>query len=113
MGSLDTVGRSRLPGPDRQFPELLDSWAVNIDVPIAERKLVSRNLNKLSRRSESMKTINILAISLACLILAVSAFGQNASTGALTGNVTDSNGAAVAGAQVKIVNESNGEERTV
>jgi hypothetical protein len=38
---------------------------------------------------------------------------QTASTGALTGTVSDPNAAAVSGAQVKVTNEATGEERTV
>jgi len=60
-----------------------------------------------------MRTIKTLKISLACLIFAVAGLAQNASTGALTGTVSDSNGAVVAGARVKVTNEATGVERSL
>src|SRR4051812_17656886 len=38
---------------------------------------------------------------------------QTGNTGALTGVVSDTNGAIVSGAQIKVTNEATGEERTV
>jgi len=48
-----------------------------------------------------------------CLLAAAPALAQTANTGALTGAVTDQNGAALAGVQVKVTNEATGEARTV
>jgi outer membrane receptor protein involved in Fe transport len=64
-----------------------------------------RNLCSVARR-----------IALGCLILlleAAMAFAQTAGTGALAGTITDSSGAVVPDAQVRITNTSTGEERTV
>ncbi len=60
-----------------------------------------------------MKTIQIFCISVLCLIIVVTSSAQTAGTGAVTGTASDANGAAVAGAQVKVTNERTGEERTV
>jgi hypothetical protein len=61
-----------------------------------------------------MKTMmSILSLGIICLLLISPnrAFAQTASTGALTGNVTDSNRAVVPQAQVKVTNEATGESR--
>ena len=55
----------------------------------------------------------ILRLSMACLLLSLSAMAQTGSTGALTGTVSDPTGAVVAGAQVKATNGATGQERTV
>ena len=55
--------------------------------------------------------ITLLSIVLAALCLSVSTFGQSGTTG-ISGTVTDQNGAAVAGATVKIVNPGTGFNRT-
>ncbi|HYW74386.1 MAG TPA: carboxypeptidase-like regulatory domain-containing protein, partial [Pyrinomonadaceae bacterium] len=56
-----------------------------------------------------------LIIRLSVLILGFNlyAVAQTANTGALTGEVTDPNGAIVAGAQVTVTNEATGEKRDV
>ncbi|HWP42831.1 MAG TPA: carboxypeptidase-like regulatory domain-containing protein, partial [Blastocatellia bacterium] len=60
-------------------------------------------------------TRSILSLALICLLLisASGAFAQTASTGALTGTITDTNRAVVSGAQVRVINEATGEARTV
>jgi hypothetical protein len=65
-----------------------------------------------------MKRINLtvcvlLAGALACLLLSFPALAQTAGTGALTGAVTDNNGAVVPEAKVIVTNEATGEARTV
>ena len=61
-----------------------------------------------------MSALSILFRSLLALILlSLPIVAQTAGTGALTGTITDANGAAVLGAQVTVVNESTGEDRTV
>ncbi len=55
---------------------------------------------------------NLLAAFTICLCFALSAFAQTV-TGTLQGNITDANGAAVAGAEVRIKNAGTGQERTV
>jgi Carboxypeptidase regulatory-like domain len=56
-------------------------------------------------------------LAVACVSLLLSfvslASAQTASTGALTGTVTDATGAAIRGVQVKLTNEATGEVRTV
>lgn len=54
-----------------------------------------------------------LAGGLVVLLLGLSAFAQTASTGALTGIVTDNNGAVVPAAKVVLTNEKTGEARSV
>src|SRR5262245_19239168 len=54
-----------------------------------------------------------LAGALACLLLSFSALAQTAGTGALTGAVTDNNGAIILEAKVTVTNQSTGEARTV
>ncbi|MGH9941776.1 MAG: carboxypeptidase regulatory-like domain-containing protein, partial [Pyrinomonadaceae bacterium] len=58
-------------------------------------------------------TLNILRLSLACLLLSLPALAQTASTGALTGEVTDPSGAVVAGIRITLTNEATGEKREV
>ena len=53
----------------------------------------------------------IIRLSLACLALSLPALAQTASTGALTGEVADPNGAVVAGVRVTATNEATGEKR--
>ncbi len=61
-----------------------------------------------------MRTIrNILGLIFISLLFALPSTAQTGSTGALTGTLTDPNGAAVAGAQVKVINEATGEVRAV
>ena len=50
---------------------------------------------------------------LVCLLLSFPALAQTAGTGALTGAVTDNNGAVVPEAKVTVTNEATGETRTV
>ncbi|HKF55543.1 MAG TPA: carboxypeptidase-like regulatory domain-containing protein, partial [Blastocatellia bacterium] len=47
------------------------------------------------------------------LILPAAAAAQTAGTGALTGTVTDSNGAVVSDVQIKVTSDATGEVRTV
>jgi hypothetical protein len=58
---------------------------------------------------------NILSVAIICLLVAapITVLGQTASTGALTGTVTDANKAVVMDAQVKVTNEATGESRIV
>jgi len=60
-------------------------------------------------------TRSILSWSVICLLLTtpLSVLAQTASTGALTGTITDTNRAVVRQVQVKVTNEATGEERTV
>jgi hypothetical protein len=60
------------------------------------------------------RTSRILGLSIICFLLTGPArvLSQTASTGALTGTVTDSNRATVSDAQVKVTNEATGESRT-
>ncbi|MGI8731979.1 MAG: carboxypeptidase regulatory-like domain-containing protein, partial [Pyrinomonadaceae bacterium] len=58
-------------------------------------------------------TRTILGLCLAFLLSSLAAIAQTGSTGALTGTVSDSTGAVVAGAQVKVTNAATGEDRTV
>ena len=51
-------------------------------------------------------------VSLALLVVSLPCLGQTASTGALSGTVSDPTGAVVAGAKVTTTNESTGETRT-
>ncbi|MGH9873098.1 MAG: carboxypeptidase regulatory-like domain-containing protein [Pyrinomonadaceae bacterium] len=61
-----------------------------------------------------MRTTSIIIrLSLMFLVLSLPALAQTGSTGALTGTVSDSTGAVVAGAQVKVTNAATGEDRTV
>src|SRR5207253_8173676 len=53
----------------------------------------------------------ILRLSLLSLLLGFPALAQTASTGALTGEITDPNGAVVGGVQVTATNEATGEKR--
>ncbi|MFY9620667.1 MAG: carboxypeptidase regulatory-like domain-containing protein [Pyrinomonadaceae bacterium] len=53
----------------------------------------------------------IVGVGLACLFFGVPAFGQTAGTGAITGTVTDPQGASVSGVEVTIANEATGEKR--
>lgn len=61
-----------------------------------------------------MKKLRIIVgLILSSLLLFFSDVAQTANTGALTGTVTDANGAIVSGAQIKVISETTGEERTV
>ncbi len=53
-----------------------------------------------------------LLVSLSLLLLTLTAFGQESGTAALSGDVTDPQGAVVASAQIKAVNKATGLERT-
>src|SRR5438067_5629313 len=55
----------------------------------------------------------ILRLSLLSLLFSFPAPAQTASTGALTGEITDLNGAVVGGVQVTTINEATGEKRDV
>ena len=55
----------------------------------------------------------ILTLAIFALTLHTSASAQTASTGALTGGVTDTAGAVIGNAQVKVTNEATGESRTL
>ncbi len=59
-----------------------------------------------------MKTARFLTFNLLFLLLSADGFGQTASTASIAGEVTDSNGAVVAGAAVKLVNKAAGIEKT-
>ena len=60
-----------------------------------------------------MKTASILSVVVLVLFLALPALAQTASTGALTGEISDPNGAMVAGVRVSAINEATGEKREV
>src|SRR5881409_1341847 len=55
----------------------------------------------------------ILGLSLLSLLFSLPALAQTASTGALTGEITDPNGAVIGGVQVTAINEATGEKRDV
>src|SRR5438552_19154704 len=55
----------------------------------------------------------ILRLSLLTLLFNFPALAQTASTGAFTGEITDSNGVVVGGVQVTTINEATGEKRDV
>ena len=57
-----------------------------------------------------MKTNRIVLLFTVVLFCTVPALAQTASTGALTGEISDPHGAVVAGAQVLVVNEATGEK---
>ncbi|HXG92751.1 MAG TPA: carboxypeptidase regulatory-like domain-containing protein [Blastocatellia bacterium] len=65
-------------------------------------------------KTVAVKIAKILSLSIIWLLLTApaSVFSQTASTGALAGTVSDSNGAVVPDAQVKVINEATGESRT-
>jgi hypothetical protein len=59
-----------------------------------------------------MRTVRlIVGIGLVCLFFSLPAIAQTAGTGAVTGTVTDQQGATVAGVEVTVTNESTGEKR--
>jgi hypothetical protein len=61
-----------------------------------------------------MKTAGtIFRLGILILLLSIPALAQTASTGALTGEITDQNGAVLGGVQVSVVNEATGEKRDV
>jgi hypothetical protein len=60
-----------------------------------------------------MHFFKITLLSICLLLLGLSALAQTASTGALTGTVTDNSGAVVPAAKVTMTNEATGEARTV
>lgn len=55
----------------------------------------------------------ILRLSVLSLVFSLSALAQTASTGALTGEITDPNGAVIAGVRVVAINDATGERREV
>src|SRR6266571_9074518 len=57
-------------------------------------------------------SISVFCFLLATIVLAPALLAQTASTGALSGTITDPSGASVSGAQVKATNEATGEVRT-
>jgi len=59
-----------------------------------------------------LRTANVLAIIFLCLGFSINTSAQQGSTGTITGQVSDSNGAAVPNATVKIKNDSTGAEQT-
>src|ERR1051325_10191065 len=61
----------------------------------------------------SVCRLQVTPILIAILLLSTGLLGQTASTGALSGTVTDSSGAVVAGVSVKVTNEVTAESRTV
>jgi Carboxypeptidase regulatory-like domain len=60
---------------------------------------------------KTFKRIHSFGIAGLLLAAAVAAYGQSASTGALTGTVVDSNKGMVRDAMIKVTNEATGEER--
>lgn len=71
-----------------------------------------RNI-QVAKAHFSGRRLQVAPILMAILLLSTGVFGQTASTGALSGTVTDSSGAVVADASVKVINEVTGESRTV
>src|SRR5215813_7991260 len=69
--------------------------------------------NNLTEAMRAMKTASILSVVVLVLFLALPALAQTASTGALTGEISDPNGAMVAGVRVSAINEATGEKREV
>lgn len=60
-----------------------------------------------------MRTVRlIVGIGLVCLFFSLPAFAQTGSTGAVTGTVTDQQGAILSGVEVTVTNEATGEKRT-
>jgi hypothetical protein len=59
-----------------------------------------------------MKTARILMLLVAVVSLSTTIFAQTATTSRITGQVTDAQGAVVAGATVKLVDKSTNQERT-
>jgi hypothetical protein len=59
-----------------------------------------------------MTTRIIFALSLACLLFSVTARAQTGSTGALTGTVTDPQGASLSGVEITVTSETTGEKRS-
>ncbi len=61
-----------------------------------------------------MRTTRIIfGLSLLCLFSSLPALGQTAGTGALTGTVTDQQGAVVSGVEITVTSETTGEKRNV
>ncbi len=54
----------------------------------------------------------ILGLSVACLLFSLPAMAQTGGAGALTGTVTDQQGAIVSGAEITVTNEATGAKRT-
>ncbi|MDQ3665441.1 MAG: carboxypeptidase regulatory-like domain-containing protein [Acidobacteriota bacterium] len=54
----------------------------------------------------------ILGLSVACLLFGLPAMAQTGGAGALTGTVTDQQGAIVSGAEITVTNEATGAKRT-
>src|SRR5262245_61375323 len=78
------------------------------DQAMAFRRATERNDRSL-RRCDKVRLVTVIAFTCLCCIPA--ALAQTAATGALTGTVTDMNGAGVANAQIKVTNVVTGETR--
>src|SRR5579864_6666076 len=64
----------------------------------------------ISRNTSHLRATAVLTT---LVLLAGMAWAQTASTGAISGTITDPSGALLAGASVKVSNETTGESRTV
>jgi len=62
----------------------------------------------IDKRLRIAKRLLIILLTVACV---KTARGQNASTGALTGMVTDASGGVIQGASIKVISEATGEIR--
>ena len=70
-------------------------------------------ITKFTKRKTKDQILSLI-FSAAIIVTSVfTASAQTAGTGALSGTITDQNQANVASAQIKVKNETSGEERTV